>query len=61
QVRAPGDVRQDGCWHDTKFLGGPPGDLYATAVCCFALAIPNRYLPILQEGKIKQYQMKTKE
>ncbi|HEV2969382.1 MAG TPA: squalene--hopene cyclase [Pirellulales bacterium] len=61
QVRAPGDVRQDGCWHDTKFLGGPPGDLYATAVCCFALAIPNRYLPILQEGRIKQYQMKTKE
>jgi hypothetical protein len=61
QVRAPDNVRQDGCWHDTKFLGGPPGDLYATAVCCFALAIPNRYLPILQEGRIKQYQMKTKE
>ena len=23
-----------------------------TAVACFVLAIPNRYLPILQEGKI---------
>jgi hypothetical protein len=61
QMRAPGDVHQDGCWHDTKFLGGGPGDLYATAVSCFTLAIPNRYLPILQEGKIKQYQVKTKE
>ena len=28
------------------------GDLYQTSVCCFVLAIPNRYLPILQEGKI---------
>lgn len=61
QVRAPGDVHQDGCWHDTQYLGGGPGDLYCTAVCCFALAIPNRYLPILQEGRIKQYQVKTKE
>jgi hypothetical protein len=61
QVRAAGDVHQDGCWHDTKYLGGPPGDLYATAVSCFTLAIPNRYLPILQEGKIKQYQVKTKD
>jgi hypothetical protein len=23
-----------------------------TSVCCFVLSIPNRYLPILQEGKI---------
>ena len=60
QVHAPGDPRQDGCWHDTKYLGGSPqGDLYATSCCCFALAIPNRYLPILQEGKIKRYQTKT--
>jgi hypothetical protein len=27
--------------------------LYGTAVGCFILAIPNRYLPILQEGKIE--------
>ena len=62
QVRAAGETHQDGCWHDTQYLGGSPqGDLYATAVCCFTLAIPNRYLPILQEGKIKQYQSKTKQ
>ena len=30
-----------------------PGDLYGTSVACFILAIPNRYLPILQEGKIE--------
>ena len=33
-------------------VGGKPGMLYQTAVACFILAIPNRYLPILQEGKI---------
>ena len=33
-------------------IGGKPGMLYQTAVACFVLAIPNRYLPILQEGKI---------
>jgi hypothetical protein len=34
-------------------VGGKPGQLYATAVACFILAIPNRYLPILQEGRIE--------
>ena len=29
--------------------------LYGTAVACFILAIPNRYLPILQEGKIESF------
>lgn len=43
---------RDGCWHDNKRVSGKPGDLYATSVACFILAIPNRYLPILQEGKI---------
>jgi hypothetical protein len=56
QELAPGDPRKDGLWHDTKNVGGPPGDLYATSVACFVLAIPNRYLPILQEGRIKQFQ-----
>jgi hypothetical protein len=32
----------DGAW----------GDFWMTSVSCFVLAIPNRYLPILQEGKI---------
>jgi hypothetical protein len=62
QERVPGEFHRDGAWHDTKFLGGSlQGDLYATAASCFALAIPNRYLPILQEGRIKQYVTKTKE
>ena len=61
QTRMPGDVHQDGVWHDTMRVGGVPGDLYATAVSCFVLAIPNRYLPILQEGKIKQYQADKQE
>lgn len=61
QVRMVGDVHQDGMWHDTMRVGGPPGDLYATAVSCFVLAIPNRYLPILQEGKIKRYASEKQE
>jgi hypothetical protein len=36
-------------------VGGMPGTLYATAVACFILAIPNRFLPILQEGKIEGF------
>jgi hypothetical protein len=34
-------------------VGGKPGELYGTSVACFILAIPNRFLPILQEGKIE--------
>jgi len=34
-------------------VGGVPGQLYATSVACFSLAMPNRYLPILQEGEIE--------
>jgi hypothetical protein len=56
QTQTPGDVHTDGVWHDTMRVSGVPGDLYATSVACFVLAIPNRYLPILQEGRIKQYQ-----
>jgi hypothetical protein len=47
------DPRRLGVWRDTKHLGGKPAELYGTAVGCFILAIPNRYLPILQEGKIE--------
>jgi hypothetical protein len=36
-------------------LGGREGELYGTSVGCFILAIPNRYLPILQEGKIESF------
>jgi hypothetical protein len=52
QVRVPKDPKVDGLWHDNRRVSGKPGDLYATSVGCFMLAIPNRYLPILQEGKI---------
>ena len=45
-------------------VGGKAGMLYQTAVACFVLAIPNRYLPILQEGKIdslrKQFEKESK-
>jgi hypothetical protein len=55
--------RQDihGSWRDQGAkgrgrVGGKPGDLYATSVACFILAMPNRYLPILQEGRIESLQ-----
>ncbi|HEV3005556.1 MAG TPA: squalene--hopene cyclase [Pirellulales bacterium] len=52
QIRSADDPRRDGQWHNTQHVTGKPGDLYATAAACFVLAIPNRYLPILQEGHI---------
>ena len=42
----------DGMWRSIGQVGGKSGDLYMTAVACFVLAMPNRYLPILQEGRI---------
>jgi hypothetical protein len=45
-----------GMWRDVGHVGGRPGELYGTAVGCFILAMPNRYLPILQEGKIESIQ-----
>ncbi|NDC64398.1 MAG: squalene--hopene cyclase [Planctomycetia bacterium] len=42
----------DGKWAAGSHVGGKPGDLYGTAVAVFVLAIPNRYLPILQEGRV---------
>jgi len=58
QVVDAKDARRDGCWHSGGHLGGRPGELYGTAVACFILAIPNRYLPILQEGKIDSLRTK---
>jgi hypothetical protein len=46
-------LRDNGKWQSGGHVGGQPGELYGTAVGCFILAIPNRYLPILQEGKIE--------
>lgn len=53
QTRNPGNPAEDGWWTDTRHVSGKPGQLYGTAVGCFILAMPNRYLPILQEGKIE--------
>jgi hypothetical protein len=52
QHRAPDDSRRDGQWRNTQHVTGRPGELYATSVGCFVLAIPNRYLPILQVGRV---------
>jgi hypothetical protein len=52
QVRDPRNPAKDGRWKDGDRVQGKPGELYGTAVACFILSIPNRYLPILQEGKI---------
>lgn len=53
QIRTPGKSDTDGKWPQDHRVGGKPGELYMTAVACFILAMPNRYLPILQEGKIE--------
>lgn len=53
QVRKPENPAEDGSWRDTRWVHGKQGQLYGTSVGCFILSIPNRYLPILQEGKIE--------
>ena len=45
-----GGTSVQGSWSDSR-LGGKPGQCLGTAVAVFALNIPNRYLPILQQGK----------
>ena len=53
QIDQPHDAGQHGAWQSDPRVGGKPGQLYSTSVACFILAMPNRYLPILQEGKIE--------
>ncbi|MFO0871958.1 MAG: squalene--hopene cyclase [Pirellulales bacterium] len=58
QMVNAGNPGEHGCWQDRGAggggrVGGKPGQLYATSVACFLLSIPNRYLPILQEGRIE--------
>ena len=55
------DPRQDGHWRDDKRVHGLPGQLFGTAVASFVLAIPNRYLPILQEGEIDSVRTQFQE
>lgn len=56
QVDKAEDRGQHGSWQSDPRVGGKPGHLYSTSVACFILAMPNRYLPILQEGKIEGLQ-----
>jgi hypothetical protein len=55
QIHNPDNPALDGMWQSGGHVGGKPGELYGTAVACFILAMPNRYLPILQEGKIERF------
>ena len=60
QMLAPGDSTMHGSWRDNGAngggkVGGRPGALFGTAVACFTLAIPNRYLPILQAGRASEF------
>ena len=52
QRRDPKNPAIDGSWNAGAHVDGKSGTLYGTAVAVFVLAIPNRYLPILQEGRI---------
>jgi len=49
-------------WPANGRVSGRAGDMYMTSAACFVLAMPHRYLPILQEGKIdslrQQFQKK---
>jgi len=55
QVSEKSGTKEAGKWDSSGHVGGRPGELYGTSVGCFILAIPNRYLPILQEGRIEGF------
>jgi hypothetical protein len=66
QVESATNPRTSGAWLDYGARGGgriagDDGMLYATSVACFVLSIPNRYLPILQEGKIESFRQGARE
>ena len=50
QTRKGGAAADIGSWGGRR-VSGKPGQMYGTSVAVFALNIPNRFLPILQEGK----------
>ena len=54
---ATGDAH--GSWAAGR-VSGMPGQMFGTAVAVFTLNIPNRYLPILQEGKGSRKRTKIK-
>jgi len=54
QKLTPGDIGHHGTWVSTLWgMEGKEAEFYGTAIGCFFLAMPNRYLPILQEGRIE--------
>jgi len=55
QIDDPDNPRRHGSWRAKGHVGGLPGEMYSTAIACFILAMPNRYLPILQEGRIEAF------
>ena len=62
QFESPGNPAEDGYWRDPRYVtSGKPCQLFGTSVACFILAMPNRYLPILQEGKIESLKLQLKE
>jgi hypothetical protein len=61
QIVKPDSPKEHGMWRAKGHVSGTPGDMYSTAVACFILAMPNRYLPILQEGKIEAWKQKYAE
>ncbi len=65
QIRDSKVPNLHGSWRDNGVrgggrVGGREGELYATSVGVFILAVPNRYLPILQEGKIESLRAKPR-
>jgi hypothetical protein len=55
QLLTEGNPALHGKWNAAGHVDGLPGELYSTSVGCFILAMPNRYLPILQEGRIQAF------
>ncbi len=51
--RLDGGERMRGSWEAAKHVGDTPGRLFGTATAVFVLNIPNRYLPILQQGELE--------
>lgn len=60
QIQDPNNPTTHGKWQSGAHVGGKPGELYGTSVAVFILAMPNRYLPILQEGRIDSLQSQFK-
>lgn len=51
--RIGGDRRTAGSWEAGAHVGGKTSLLFGTSAAVFVLNIPNRYLPILQQGNLE--------